>query len=222
MREISISSGEHDWPFSKGLIVESLLNASIQREPAIAIARRVEQRLLDEQRRVVSPSTLKILVTEEARAVLGAEAADTLEAQTSAFEDIVVIDGNGRIPFSKGILSRSLELAGLPIKDAYELAKEIELTLRLQGITRIEREGLEARVTAEVERHFGPSAREAYLERYQRTLELITSAEAYDVVRVGEGATFSFADTGLLDELELLCLAPGESGRHSRLTKTTD
>ena len=46
MREISISSGEHDWPFSKGLIVESLLNASIQREPAIAIARRVEQRLL--------------------------------------------------------------------------------------------------------------------------------------------------------------------------------
>jgi 2-phosphoglycerate kinase len=172
MREISISSGEHDWPFSKGLIVESLLNASIQREPAIAIARRVEQRLLDEQRRVVSPSTLKILVTEEARAVLGPEAADTLEAQTSAFEDIVVIDGNGRIPFSKGILSRSLELAGLPIKDAYELSKEIELTLRLQGITRIEREGLEARVTAEVERHFGSSAREAYLERYQRSAQV--------------------------------------------------
>ena len=94
MREISISSGEHDWPFSKGLIVESLLNANIEREPAIAIARRVEQRLLDEQKRVVSPSILKILVTEEARAVLGPDAADILEAQTSAFEDIVVIEAD--------------------------------------------------------------------------------------------------------------------------------
>jgi DNA repair protein RadC len=43
-----------------------------------------------------------------------------------------------------------------------------------------------------------------------------------DHVIVGEETTFSFADSGLLDELELLCLAPGESGRHSKLTKTTD
>lgn len=40
-----------------------------------------------------------------------------------------------------------------------------------------------------------------------------------DHVIVGEEATFSFADSGLLDELELLCLAPSESGRHSKLTK---
>ena len=40
-----------------------------------------------------------------------------------------------------------------------------------------------------------------------------------DHVIVGEAATFSFADRGLLDELELLCLAPGESARHSKLTK---
>jgi len=40
-----------------------------------------------------------------------------------------------------------------------------------------------------------------------------------DHVIVGEAATFSFSDSGLLDELELLCLAPGESGRHSKLTK---
>lgn len=40
-----------------------------------------------------------------------------------------------------------------------------------------------------------------------------------DHVIVGEEASFSFADSGLLDELELLCLAPGESGRHSELSK---
>ena len=43
-----------------------------------------------------------------------------------------------------------------------------------------------------------------------------------DHVIVGEEATFSFADSGLLDELELLSLAPGEPGRHSRLSKKTD
>ena len=40
-----------------------------------------------------------------------------------------------------------------------------------------------------------------------------------DYVIVGEETTFSFADNGLLGELELLCLAPGESVRHSKLTK---
>lgn len=43
-----------------------------------------------------------------------------------------------------------------------------------------------------------------------------------DHVIVGEETTFSFADSGLLDELELLCLAPGESGRHSKLSKKND
>jgi DNA repair protein RadC len=40
-----------------------------------------------------------------------------------------------------------------------------------------------------------------------------------DHVIVGEEVTFSFADSGLLDELELLCLAPGESGRQSKFSK---
>lgn len=43
-----------------------------------------------------------------------------------------------------------------------------------------------------------------------------------DHVIVGEETTFSFVDSGLLDELELLCLAPGEPGRHTKLSKTTD
>jgi DNA repair protein RadC len=40
-----------------------------------------------------------------------------------------------------------------------------------------------------------------------------------DHVIVAEETTFSFADSGLLDELELLCLAPGESGRHKNYEK---
>lgn len=43
-----------------------------------------------------------------------------------------------------------------------------------------------------------------------------------DHVIVGEESTFSFADSGLLDELELLCLAPGELGRRSKFSKKND
>jgi DNA repair protein RadC len=38
-----------------------------------------------------------------------------------------------------------------------------------------------------------------------------------DHVIVGEEMTFSFADSGLLDELELHCLAPGQSRRYPKL-----
>jgi hypothetical protein len=44
-------------------------------------------------------------------------------------------------------------------------------------------------------------------------------------IRTGAGsgwADVSFADGGLLDELEYLCLAPGESGRHPKYSKKND
>jgi DNA repair protein RadC len=40
-----------------------------------------------------------------------------------------------------------------------------------------------------------------------------------DHVIVGDETTFSFADSGMLDELELLCLAPGEARRASNLKR---
>ena len=59
------------------------------------------------------------------------------------------------------------------------------------------------------------------------TQDLITACrplglKVLDHVIVGEEASFSFADSGLLDELELLCLALGESGRHTRLSRKND
>jgi DNA repair protein RadC len=59
------------------------------------------------------------------------------------------------------------------------------------------------------------------------TQDLIAAArplglKVLDHVIVGAETSFSFADSGLLDELELLCLAPGESARHTKLSKMTD
>jgi len=43
-----------------------------------------------------------------------------------------------------------------------------------------------------------------------------------DHIIVGEETTFSFADSGLLDELGLLCLAPGDTRRTSKLHRVVE
>ena len=58
------------------------------------------------------------------------------------------------------------------------------------------------------------------------TQDMITATRSLglkllDHVIVTAETTFSFADSGLLDELELLCLVPGDSRRQSRLSRGT-
>ena len=181
MREIHVLTGGHDFPFSKGLIVESLLNADIPRDAAMVIARRVEQRLLDEGLKSVDPITLKNIVTDETGAVLGEDAAHKLERQTSAFEDVIVRDGERSIPFSKGLLSRSLELAGIPIRDAFEFSKNLEKQLRVSGVSDLTRQSLENLTLEEIERVYGHDKKEAYLERYQRATQVMVLEDASNV-----------------------------------------
>jgi 2-phosphoglycerate kinase len=173
MREIHVLVGGHDFPFSKGLIVESLLNADIPREAAMAIARRVEQRLRDEGLKSVDPLTLKNIVTFETAEVLGAVAAQRLERQTSAFEDVIVRDGERSVPFSKGILARSLEQAGIPLRDAFEFSKNLEKRLRVSGITDLTRSTLEDMTLEEIERVYGANTKDAYRERYERATQVM-------------------------------------------------
>jgi 2-phosphoglycerate kinase len=209
MREISVANGVHSWPFSKGLVVESLLNAGVGREPAMAIARRVEQRLLDEQMRIVDPASLKAMVADEVGGELGPAAAARLSGQTSAFEDIVVDDGDNPIPFSKGILSRSLELAGISTKDAYELAKEVERSLRVAGVHHIAAEELEKSILEEVERKFGRGAKDAYLERWQRAGQM-------SVLEEDTGVGFPYSKGILAQSLMATGLSPVYAHRVAR------
>ncbi len=169
---ISVTNGEHTWPFSKGLVVESLMNADIGREPAVVIARRVEQRLLDEDKRIIAPDTLKQMISDEARNILGVAVAERLSTQTAAFEDVVVQGENSNLPFSKGILARSLEQSGLALDDAFDFAKEFERRLRVEGVRKIDEAELEARVMQEIFGHFGHSIAEAYLERQRRAAQV--------------------------------------------------
>ena len=125
----------HRWPFSKGLVIESLLNADLPVEAGAAVARSVEQYLLDHDLHLTSPEGLKRVVVDLTREQLGEDAARRVEKQTPAFFDVTVRGGAGELPFSRGILARSLEDVGLSPREAYRVAGEVDARLRRAGHT---------------------------------------------------------------------------------------
>ena len=133
-RELQIGVSGRHWPFSRGLVAESLLNAGASPEVASAVARRVEAQLRAERRGVVPPASVKAVMVDMARAVGSMALAETVAAQTAAFDDILVVAKKGELPFSRGVLSRNLEDTGLPPREAYAVASQIDVRLRQQGI----------------------------------------------------------------------------------------
>ncbi len=165
------------WPFSKGLLVDSLLLSGVGAEAATSVAHTVEERLKAEGRREVTPRALRQVLLEEVEKALGREAAQRLSRQTLAFEEILVREGRRYRPFSKGLLARSLEDAGFSLKEAHELAKEVEARLRREGVRRIGARRLEAVVAEIVRRKYGRAAGRRYRERRLYAGELFVEEE---------------------------------------------
>lgn len=166
VREIFIKTpGGYRWPFSKGLLVESMMMAGLKMEPALSVAHTIEEELKTRKRPEISAASLKKLLIGEVEGTFGPETAARLRGQTQAFEDIVVKEGYRRRPFSKGVLARSLEDSGFSTREAQALARSVEGRLRRDGIRQIESPDLEKRIEAEIEELFGPSARTRYAGR---------------------------------------------------------
>ena len=155
------------WPFSKGLVVESLTNAGVELDVADEIAHAIEQSLAEAGLTQISSEELKRRMTAEVAARLGEEAAQRVAGQTQSFEEILIRDEHGERPFSKGLLVRSLEEAGFSLKEAHGLAKKVEQELRQTGKLRLDSEELEDLVAQVVKQTYGKDAR----RRYQKRLE---------------------------------------------------
>jgi 2-phosphoglycerate kinase len=166
MREVYIKTpGGYRWPFSKGLLVESMMMAGLKMEPAVSVAHTIEEQLKTRKRPEISAASLKKLLISEVERSFGSELAARLKGQTQAFEDIVVKEGLRRRPFSKGVLARSLEDAGFSMREAQALSRAVENRLRRDGVKSIESPDLERRVAQEIEELFGPAARARYAGR---------------------------------------------------------
>jgi 2-phosphoglycerate kinase len=166
MSEVFIKTPRgYRWPFSKGLLVESMMMAGMPMEAAASVAHTIEEALKTRKRPEISATALKKRLAREVEAQFGPDVADKLRAQTQAFEDILVREGYRKRPFSKGVLARSLEDAGFSLKEGHELAREVEGGLRREGVKELGADDLEKRITRQIERRFGRAARRRYTGR---------------------------------------------------------
>ena len=200
------------WPLSKGLLTESLMNAGIKMEAALSMAHMVEERLRSRKRPEISPSALKRMLITEVEKALGEEVAQKLRNQTPAFEEILVLEGYRRRPFSKGVLARSLGDAGFDVKESHALAKAVETELRQEGITEIGAAELEERVAKAIRQHYGEPA----LKRYEGRRSL--AGELFVEEREGEPRV-PFSKGVLAQSVMAVGLSPDASYRLARETE---
>lgn len=209
MDEVFVRLKRGRWPFSKGLLVEALLPLGVSPEAAHAVAHTVEERLRREGRQEVSPHALRRLFLEEVAAALGPEVAEALSRQTLPFEEILVAEGRRRRPFSKGLLTRSLEDAGFSLKEAHEIAKRVERRLRQEGVRQISARRLEGLVAEEVRALHGQEAGQRYRER------LLWAGELFVEEKPGEPRV-PFSKGILAQSLMAIGLSPDRAYRLAR------
>lgn len=164
--ELKFGSGRQAWPFSRGLVTESLVNAGVDAAEAAAAARRVEQQLRQMKRKAVTPEAVHDLMAQVAEDHLGPDVAGRVRAQTPMFMDILVSGKKDSMPFSRGVLARALEDAGLAPREAYAAASDVDTRLRQSGVRSLtgnEVDDLTEQVLAE---RFGEHMRLTY--RYLR------------------------------------------------------
>ncbi|MGI8747045.1 MAG: ATP cone domain-containing protein, partial [Deinococcus sp.] len=211
-RELLIGTPEQHWPFSKGLVVESLLNAGAAPGAAAAVARGVETALKRREQPYTSTAELKGLMVSLGRPLLGEEIAAEAERQTAAFEDILVRTQKRALPFSRGVLSRSLEDIGLAPRGAYTVATEVDLRLRRAGVRSLSADEIDDLTEATLRERHGEQLRLTY--RFLRA-----NRGRLGVVGGEDSAPIPFSKGLLVQSLLAAGVAPDYARKVARTTQ---
>ncbi|WP_291423896.1 2-phosphoglycerate kinase [Deinococcus sp.] len=178
---LNIGTSRTSWPFSRGLVAESLVNAGADPAAAAAAARRVEQGLRQLRRPTVTPEEVKHLMVAVAHEVIGPEVGQRAQAQTPAFADIMVEGKKRTLPFSRGVLARNLEDAGLSSPEAYTAATQIDLRLRQAGRTKVTPGEIDTLAEEVLEQKYGEPTRQTYLHLKNNRGRLIVVSDDHRI-----------------------------------------
>jgi 2-phosphoglycerate kinase len=141
----------------RGILVQSLVYRGVPFETALEIANSVRERVSD--REEIEVEELGHLIEE----LLSSSAELEILPPPPAKEPSLVLGANdSSTPFSKGLLSVSLEGAGLDPSDAHDVARELEARLLLEGRREIERSELRTLVSETLEKSHGSRAAQRY------------------------------------------------------------
>lgn len=173
---IQVKTKKRRWPLSRGLMAETLQAAGVGAKRSLNLAAAAETELLRDRVGELSAKELKRrLARALRRAGLPGEAARLLR-QTASFEDITVHgEGNSKAPFSRGVLARNLEAAGLEMELAQSLATGVARDLHLGGVRSLSKEELSERVRAALSAALGEQEAQQVQARGRSKLRWVQS-----------------------------------------------
>jgi 2,3-bisphosphoglycerate-independent phosphoglycerate mutase len=155
--------------FLRGMITHDLVQRGLSFEDAYAVARAIRGTLLD--REEITTAEIRDLIEAQVEKVFGSEVAATLRTQVRPSTELrVLYDGQKQL-FSRGLLARSINAAGVDLDKAYALVNELEGDLRADGLDIIPSAEIARRTDELIEGHVGRMAAKQYrLVRRIRTL----------------------------------------------------
>jgi len=119
--------------FLRGMITHDLVQRGLDFDAAYATAQAVRDRLSDHEE--VTTAEIRDLIREELERTLGVEVASGLSsAPLRPIPERHVIYHGQEQPFSRGLLARSIQAAGIDLGRAYRLVTELESELRNEEI----------------------------------------------------------------------------------------
>ena len=157
---VVVSSKGVQQRFLRGMITHDLVQRGLDFDDAYAVARTVRDLLAD--REEVSTAEIRDVIQRQLEELFGPEATARLASPLRPAPDLQVVYRGQKQPFSRGLLARSIQAAGIDLDRAYRLITDLEGQLRRDKVQVISSEDLTRRVGDLLERLEGPDTAQRY------------------------------------------------------------
>ncbi len=148
-------------PFLKGVLVESLVRAGLSFQDAYLIAQSIRSNLENDAE--LTTLALREQVSAEVRERFGKSVAKSYDLGSSRGRQIMVQTSTDELPFSVGILTRSLQACAIDRIEALETAKQVHESLQKGNTSLIDHTALRQIVYQHLKEHSTKSAADRFL-----------------------------------------------------------
>ncbi len=157
-----VVEGDRKVPFLRGMLTHSLLERGLTFEEAYETAREVRARI--RRRKTITKAELSKVVRSVVEKRFGKGYLHNFSTPPVAARPVILVTGqNQDFPFSKGILSQSLQASGLEPSSAYEVARHIEDQLQKKGTAKISSDKLRRVIYQTILENYDERFAERYL-----------------------------------------------------------
>ncbi|MFP4521881.1 MAG: hypothetical protein ACLFQK_07020 [Fibrobacterota bacterium] len=161
--------GSADWifPFSGGILANSLVKLGIPLREAVNISREIKARLktVYEDNSVIESSVLENIVEQKIREKYGYNAAESYSRRyIRDYHPVLYVKfRDTEIPFIRSKLAKSIVAAGVDHYAAFGIAAEVEFTFLSRGSSIIKRKELQKEVHRTLTKNLGEETADRYI-----------------------------------------------------------